>query len=195
MGTESIKGGSIRDRGPAQPRVADLATNRTLLVADVNPKISNPDKAIEAGSLAELVQKVQALAPIELQVELKDVLLDEATGASIQDNVLADMAYGDQAERLLGDFEVGALVAKVQTGPTEASETQRRLLMRQRLTILLIRELLVRIAKDKKLSQEFSDPTMREAIVAALDQEISRLEPEVKKAADARVVAKTGGVA
>jgi hypothetical protein len=188
-------GAYIKDPTPGAPRVSDLPTSRTLIVSAVSPALSKATAAIEAESLAELVQKVQKTGPIRLQVNLDDIVLDDATGEITKGaDVVATMDYGDDPLRIINDFDPAALVAKTQTGTGEDNPLDRRLLIRQRLASLLISQLLEGMSKDRTLEGRLSSVGGRAEALSAIEAEIDRVESEVRKASDTRLLQGPGAI-
>jgi hypothetical protein len=170
-------------RPEGQPKVADLVSNRTLIIQPVAPNRSGPSDSVEliaAGNLAELTAK--ARPELEFDVE------QTAEGGEKQ-QVRTIMRYGlGHESEVLKDFEVDHLIAGAEAidAPDAAGQIERRPLLDLRLKSTAINDLMAELrSPNSRLAAALRDPRQRAAVVSALRAELARLEPlaEQKKAA------------
>lgn len=147
----------------AVPNVAELNSNFTLYVAEVNPDLAGESaEPIDCGSVAEVAEKFKP--KIEFGVtKLNNI----GTGTPEEETVSAVMNYGEQPKEIMNDFNAENLVVKTKTSDGE------RVLLDQQLTFLALQDLEEKL-KDQKFRALFEKN--KEAMIASLQDEIERIK-------------------
>lgn len=147
----------------AVPNVAELNSNFTLYVAEVNPDTSGENaEPIDCGSVAEVAEQFKP--KIEFGVtKLNNI----GSGTPEEESVSAIMNYGEQPKEIMNDFNAENLVVKTQTTDGE------KVLLDQQLTYLALQDLEEKL-KDQKFRALFEKN--KDALIASLEDEIERIK-------------------
>jgi hypothetical protein len=147
----------------ALPNVADLNSNFTSYIAELNPETAGDNlDPVECGSTADVAT---AFKP-ELQFNIKkinDIGADEIS----EETVTTTMKYGSQPKDIMNDFKPENLVVKMKTGQGE------KVLLDQQLTYLALEDLEEKL-KDQKFAKLFQ--SNKEGLIQALEDEIDRIK-------------------
>ncbi len=147
----------------AVPGVAELNSNFTMYVAEVNPDTAGDDTApVDAGSVAEVAEKFKPKVDFAIK-KLNNLGAEKVE----EETVSATMHYGEQPKEIMNDFGSENLIVKTRTGTGE------RVLLDQQLDYLALEDLEERL-RDEKFAQLFQSD--KEGMIAALEQEIERVK-------------------
>jgi hypothetical protein len=147
----------------AVPGVAELNSNFTMYVAEVNPETAGDDVApIDAGSVAEVAETFKP--KIEFGIKKLNNLGAEKVE---EETITATMHYGEQPKEIMNDFGAENLIVKTRTGKGE------RVLLDQQLDYLALEDLEERL-RDEKFGQLFQSD--KDGMIAALEEEIQRVK-------------------
>jgi hypothetical protein len=147
----------------AVPGVAELNSNFTSYIAEVNPDVAGENlEPVECGSTADVAANFKP--KIEFGVKrLNDIGSDEST----EEVVTATMAYGEQPKEIMNDFKADNLVVKMKSGTGE------KVLLDQQLTFLALEDLEEKL-KDQKFAKLFQ--TNKEGLIESIEAEIERIK-------------------
>lgn len=143
--------------------VAELNSNFTTYIAEVNPETSGDDmEPIECGSTAEVADTFKP--KIEFNVKKINNLGDEESHEEVASMT---MHYGEQPKEIMNDFKAENLVVKGKTSDGE------RVLLDQQLTFLALEDLEEKL-KDQKFAKLMQ--TNKDGLIEALEAEIQRIK-------------------
>lgn len=147
----------------AAPGVAELNSNFTTYIAEVNPSTAGDTcEPVDCGSVAEVAA---AFKPeIEFQIQKVSDLGSEQPTTETES---VNMRYGEEPSQIMNDFSAENLVVKSKTREGE------RTLLDQQLAYHALEDLQERL-KDQKFTALFD--TNREAMIQSLESEIERIQ-------------------
>lgn len=147
----------------AVPGVAELNSNFTTYIAEVNPDVAGESmEPVEAGSVAEVAEKFKPKVEFEVK-KLNKLGADEVEDETVSVN----MNYGANPKEIMNDFQSENLIVKSKTSEGE------RVLLDQQLDYLALEDLEERL-RDKKFAKLFQ--SNKDGIIAALEAEIERVK-------------------
>jgi hypothetical protein len=147
----------------AVPGVAELNSNFTTYIAEVNPDVAGDDMTpVDCGSVADVAEQFKPKVEFEIK-KLNNIGTQEIT----EETVTATMNYGEQPKEIMNDFKADNLVVKTKTSEGE------RVLLDQQLTYLALEDLQERL-KDQKFAKLFQSD--KDALIGALEAEIERIK-------------------
>lgn len=147
----------------AVPNVAELNSNFTLYVAEVNPETTGESAdSIDCGSVAEVAENFKP--KVEFGISKVNNL---GSGEPELETVSAVMNYGEQPKDIMNDFNAENLVVKTKTSDGE------RVLLDQQLTYLALQDLEEKL-KDQKFRALFEKS--KDALIASLEEEIEKVK-------------------
>ena len=147
----------------AVPGVAELNSNFTTYIAEVNPDTAGDSiEPVEAGSTAEVAEKFKP--KIEFEVKKINNLGAEEVDEEV---VSVNMKYGEDPKEIMNDFNAENLIVKSKTGENE------RVLLDQQLDYLALEDLEERL-RDQKFAKLFQNS--KDDIIASLEAEIERVK-------------------
>jgi hypothetical protein len=147
----------------AVPGVAELNSNFTTYIAEVNPDTAGENMdPVDAGSTAEVAEKFKP------KIEFSVKKLNKLGADEMEDETVSvTMKYGDNPKDIMNDFQSENLIVKSKTGDGE------RVLLDQQLDYLALEDLEERL-RDQKFAKLFQ--SNKDGIIAALEAEIERVK-------------------
>lgn len=147
----------------AVPGVAELNSNFTTYIAEVNPNTSGENmEPTDAGSTAEIAEKFKP----KIEFEVKK--LNNLGSEEIDDQTVSvTMKYGENPREIMNDFQSENLIVKSKSGEGE------RVLLDQQLDYIALEDLEERL-RDQKFAKLFQ--SNKDGIIAALEAEIERVK-------------------
>lgn len=147
----------------AVPGVAELNSNFTVYIAEVNPDTSGDNvEAIDCGSVAEVAEQFKPKIEFNIK-KLNNVGADDNNVEAVS----AVMNYGEQPKEIINDFKAENLVVKMKSNEGE------KVLLDQQLTYLALEDLEDKL-RDQKFAKLFQ--TNKEGLIQALEAEIERIK-------------------
>jgi len=149
----------------ALPGVAELNSNFTTIIAEVNPDSAGSDSTpVDCDSIGAVAKEFEP--KLEFQVKKVSNLgaekVDETTTS-------VTMEYGKEPSQVMSDFEAENIVVKAKTTDDESE----RVLMDQLLAFHALEDLQAQL-RDQKVAKLFE--TDRDGLIQLLEAEIVRLQ-------------------
>jgi len=147
----------------AVPNVAELNSNFTLYIAEVNPNTAGESaEPVDCGSVAEVAEKFKP------KIEFNITKLNNIGSGNPEEEIVSvEMNYGEQSKEIMNDFNAENLVVKTKSYDGE------RVLLDQQLTYLALENLEEKL-KDQKLLALFEKN--KDSLIESLQQEIERIK-------------------
>ncbi len=147
----------------AAPGVAELNSNFTAYIAEVNPATAGEScEPVDCGSVAEVAA---AFKPeIEFEIQKVTELGSEQPGTETESVI---MRYGEEPSQVMNDFSADNLVVKARTREGD------RALLDQRLAYHALEDLQERL-KDQKFIALFEAD--RDGMIRTIESEIERIQ-------------------
>ena len=147
----------------AVPGVAELNSNFTTYIAEVNPDTAGEDmEPAECGSVNEVADKFKPKIEFEIK-KLNNLGSDEVE----EETASVTMKYGEDPKEIMNDFRSDNIVVKSKTSDGD------RTLLNQQLDYLALEDLQEQL-KDQKFAKLFEEN--KDGLIEALEAEIARVK-------------------
>lgn len=153
----------------AVPGVAELNSNFTLYVAELNPETAGEKiEPVDCGSTADVAEQFKPQVALQVK-KINNIGADEVS----EETVDISMKYGNDPKEIMNDFKSENVVVKAKDGDNE------RTLLNQQLDFLALDELVEKL-KDKKFQKLVA--SNKDGLLKSIEEEIQRIDQLIKDA-------------